>query len=65
MVAPSNKGHVGTRSHVLYREVSFIWRLKCAGIIGIGTSSCIVFFYFMERYIGVLYSECPLSEVPL
>ena len=34
-VEPPNKGHVGTRSFVLYREVSFIRRLKCTGIIGI------------------------------
>ena len=27
-VEPPNKGHVGTRSFVLYREVSFILRLK-------------------------------------
>ena len=49
-VEPLNKGHVGTR---LYREVSFIWKLKCTGIIGIRTST------FMER--------CPLSlsEDPL
>ena len=33
-VEPPNKGHVGTRSFVLYREVSFIRRLKCTGIIG-------------------------------
>ena len=31
-VEPLNKGHVGTRSFVLYREVSFIRRLKCTGI---------------------------------
>ena len=44
-VEPPNKGHVGTRSFGLYREVSFIRRLKCTGIIGIG----------MSRF--VLYSE--------
>ena len=32
-VEPPKKGYVGTRSFVLYREVSFIWRLKCTGII--------------------------------
>ena len=42
---PLNKGHVGTRSFVLYREVSFIRRLKCTGIIGIGMSR----FVFTER----------------
>ena len=31
-VEPLNKGHVGTRSFVLYREVSFIQRLKCTGM---------------------------------
>ena len=34
-VEPLNKGHVGTRNFVLYREVSFIRRLKCNGIIRI------------------------------
>ena len=47
-VEPPNKGHDGTRGFVLYREVSFIRRLKCTGIIGIGTS-------FIER--------CPLFGV--
>ena len=42
---PPNKGHVGTRSFVLYREVSFIRRLKCTGIIGIGMSR----FVLIER----------------
>ena len=42
-VEPLNKGHVGTRSFVLYREVSFIWRLKCTGIIGIGTSRFVLY----------------------
>ena len=40
---PPNKGHVGTRSFVLYREVSFILRLKCTGIIGIGTSRFVLY----------------------
>ena len=31
-VEPLNKGHVGTKSFALYREVSFIRRLKCTGI---------------------------------
>ena len=56
IVEPPNKGHIGTRSFVLYREVSFIRRLKCTGIIGIGQ----VDLSFIERC-----SECPLSEVPL
>ena len=42
-VEPLNKGHVGTRSFVLYREVSFIRRLKCTGIIGIGTSKFVFY----------------------
>ena len=40
---PPNKGHVGTRSFVLYREVSFIRRLICTGIIGIGTSRFVLY----------------------
>ena len=44
-VKPPNKGHVGTGSFVLYREVSFIWRSKCTGVIGIGT----IRFAFIER----------------
>ena len=31
-VEPLNKGHFGTRNFILYREVSFIWRLECTGI---------------------------------
>ena len=39
-VKPPNRGlHVGQRNFVHYREVSLIWRLKCTGIIRIGTSS--------------------------
>ena len=40
---PPNKGHVGTRSFVLYREVSFIQRLKCTVILGIGTSRFVLY----------------------
>ena len=40
---PPNKGHVGTRSFVLYREVSFILRLKCTGIIGVGMSRFVLY----------------------
>ena len=54
-VEPPNKGCVGKRGFVHYREVPFIWMLKCNGIIGIGLS-------FIERF---SFSECPLSEVPL
>ena len=57
-VEPPNKGHVGTRSFVLYREVSLIRRLKCTGIIGIGTSRFVL-------YREVFFIQCPLSEVPL
>ena len=42
-VKPPNKGHIGTRSFVLYREVSFIRRLKCTGVIGIGTSRFVLY----------------------
>ena len=33
-----SKEHIGTRSFVHYREVPFIWKLKCNSIIGIGLS---------------------------
>ena len=51
-VEPLNKGHVGMRSFVHHREVPFIWRLKCNGIIGIGLS-------FIERFslFGVSFIE--------
>ena len=52
---PPNRGHVGTRSFVLYREVSFIQRLKCTGIIGIGTSVFVLYrevFLFGVSFIG-------------
>ena len=53
-VEPPNKGHVGTRSFVLYREVSFIQRLKCTGIIGIRMSRFVlyreVFFIWSVLY---------------
>ena len=48
-VEPPNKGHAQTRSLVLYREVFFIWNLKCSDVIKIGTSN------FIER--------CPLFRV--
>ena len=51
---PLNKGHIGTRSFVLYKEVSFIRRLKCIGIIEIGTSRFVL--YREVSFIrGVLY----------
>ena len=42
-VKSPNKGHVGTRRFVLYREVSFTRRLKCTGIIGIGMSRFVLY----------------------
>ena len=42
-VEPPNKGHIGTRSFVLYREVSVIRRLKCTSIIGIGTNRFVLY----------------------
>ena len=41
-VEPPNKGHGGTRSCVLYKEVSYS-KLKCTGIIGIGTSGFVLY----------------------
>ena len=35
---------------VLYREVSFIWRLKCAGIVGIGTSRFVLYYLEVKMY---------------
>ena len=51
---PLNKGHIGTRSFVLYRDVSFIRRLKCIGIIGIEKSR---FVLYREMFLirSVLY----------
>ena len=55
-VEPPNKRHVRTRSVVLYREVSFIRRLKCTGKIGIRTSR---FVLYREVFIirSVLYQR--------
>ena len=59
-VEPPSKGHVRTRSFVHYREIPFIWRLKCNGIIGIGLS-------FIERcsLFGVFFiggsTVCPCA----
>ena len=53
---PLNKGDVGTRSFVLYREVFLLEVL--VGIIGIGTSRVVL-------YREVFFIQCPLSEVPL
>ena len=51
---PLSKGHIGTRSFVLYREVSFIRRLKCTCIIGIGMSKFVLYreVFFIQ---SVLY----------
>ena len=53
-VEPPNKGHIGTRNFVFYREVSFIRRLKCTGtIIGIGTSRFVLYrVVFAVSFIG-------------
>ena len=40
---PPNKGQVGTRSFVIFREVFFIHTLKCTGIIGIGMSRFVLY----------------------
>ena len=37
-VEPPNRGHIGTGSVILYREVSFIRRLKCTDIIQVDLS---------------------------
>ena len=50
-VEPPNKGHIGTRSFVLYREVSFIQRLKCTGIIGIGTCGFVLEVFFIRCFL--------------
>ena len=59
-----NKGHVGTRSFVLYREVSFIRRLQCTGIIGVGTSRFVlyreVFFIRSVLYWRFHCNSCPV-----
>ena len=61
-VEPPNKGHLGTRASVLYSEVSFIRRLEMywhyRQVTFWCSESCPLFG-------GVLYSERPLSEVPL
>ena len=68
-VEPPNKGHIGTRSFVLYREVSFIRRLKCTGIIGIGMSRFVlyreVFFVENKEYtVELLITDPPNSGPP-
>ena len=63
---PPNKGHVGIRSFVLYREVSFIWRLKCTGIIGIGTSRFVLYReVFFIRIVLYRRFYCSYSISPL
>ena len=63
-VEPPNKGHIGTRGFVFYREVSFIWRLKYTSIIGIGTSGFVLYreVFFIQN---VLYRRfhCIISIV--
>ena len=58
-VEPPNKGHLGTRASVLYLEVSFIRRLE------LYQHYRKVTFWCSESCPCVLYSERPLSEVPL
>ena len=70
------KGHVGTRSFVLYREVSFIRRLKCTGIIGIGTSRFVLYrevsfirsvlyrrFHCTHCYFGNTYINLNINDI--
>ena len=59
-VEPLNNGHIGTDHFVHYREVVLFRRQKCTYCHNIGW--CI---RKCPLYRGVLYSECPLSEVPL
>ena len=55
-VKPPNKGHIGTRGFVLYREVSFIRRLKCTGIIQLELGRVTSFIYREVSFIqSVLY----------
>ena len=62
---PLNKGHVGTRSFVLYREVSFIRRLKCTGIIGIGTSRFVLYreVFFIQSVLYRRFHCIPCSSM--
>ena len=59
---PLNKGHIGTRSFVLYREVSLIRRVKCTDIIGIGTSRFVLYreVFFIR---SVLYQRFHCNSV--
>ena len=63
-VEPPNKGHIGTKSFVLYRGVSFIRRLKCTGMIEVGTSRFVLYreVFFIR---SVLLSEVPLYTAQL
>ena len=58
---PPNKGHVGTRSFGHYREIPFIWRLKCNGIIGIGLSFIERCSLFRVSFIGGSTVLCPCA----
>ena len=55
---PLNNGHIGMDHFVHYREVVLSQRQKCIATIWAGALGSVL-------YAGVLYSECPLSEVPL
>ena len=65
---PPNSGHVGTRNFVLYGEVVLSSEVKkvlysTIGKWNFGTLKCVLYREFF--FYCVLYSECPLSEVPL
>ena len=53
----------GTSRFVLYREVSFIRRLKCTGKIGIGTSRFVLYreVFFIR---SVLYRRLHCTPTP-
>ena len=57
-VEPLNNGHIGTDHFVHYKEVVLFRRQNAFTHVGWCIGKC-------PLYRGVLYSECPLSEVPL
>ena len=58
-VEPLNNGHIGMDHFVPHREVVLFQRLICiATLYSLCIGKC-------PLYRCVLYSECPLSEVPL
>ena len=52
-VEPLNNRHIGMDHLFHYREVVLFWRQNCIATVYVGALE------------SVLYSECPLSEVPL